>query len=313
MAEMKSVLIVGDDRFANQLFDTVARGFPTDAVGLTAPEDPQLPERLGQADWVIEIAGQHIERKQAVLRACAEFAPGLVSSDSSVATRHELLRDLPAAFGKRYAISHFFFPLSHCPLVEVVVGSASDQPLVAGLRDMLLDSLGGRLGRSVMELPDTPGFVANRLGLFLIASAINRSSAQAIDPNAIDRAAARSLGLPRPALFGTADLIGHPVLIDLLIGLSERLPTADALQSAAPAAIARLKDIEATGNARFIDRQLGREAETAAVDDQHVADLVVALASDRDRYVERMCSECRISPEITALAMRRSYGWTAEW
>lgn len=313
MARMKSVLIVGDDRFANQLFDMVVRGFPTDAVSRIEPEDPQLPERLGQADWVIEIAGQQIERKQAVLRSCAEFAQGLVSSDSSVATRHELLRGLPAAFGRRYAISHFFFPLSHCPLVEVVVGSASDQPLAAVLRDALLDSLGVRLGRSVMELSDTPGFVANRLGLFLIASAISRSSGQAIEPIAIDRAAARALGLPRPALFGTADLIGHPTLIDLLIGLSERLPATDALQSAAPAAIARLKDIEATGNARFIERQPGRETETSEPGDRNLVDLVAALASDRDRYVEGMCRECGISAEVAAQAMRRSYGWTTEW
>jgi 3-hydroxyacyl-CoA dehydrogenase len=311
---MRSVLIVGDDQFATQLFDFLVHSFPGEPhIQRIAPDDPELPHWLAGADWVIEMAGHDVERKRDALRHCANCATGLVTSDSSVVTRHELLAGLPANFAGRYAVTHFFFPLPYCPLVELVTTSNSDLPLNPALRDRLCDTLRDRLGRIAVDVSDSPGFIANRLGLFFIANGLALMTQGGIDPIAIDRAVAAPLGLPRTALFGTADLIGHPTLKLLLLTLFRRLSPKDPLNLVVPSVITLLDEVMMLGRGRFIDRSTmpkGQDDPDRGVD---TSTLIAKLQSDRDCYVQRVCEETGLLPSEVAEIMRKSYGWNVQW
>lgn len=310
---MKNVLIVGDDQVSIQIFDFLYRSFSDDmTVRQVSLDGAALSELLREADWVIEATGQSLEKKQTILRLCSELTSGLVTSDSSIIPRQELLSGLPSTFAKRYAVTHFFLPLSHCPLVELIANSGIGQPLTPEFHRILMDVLSNRLGRTVVEVSDKPGFIANRLGLFLIANALSLSAANNVKPIAIDRAAIGSLGLPRTALFGTGDLIGHSTLIDLLLALSERLSGSDPLRMITPRAVARLEDVRSTGREKFIDRSAAKTYKSTEEDEKGAVELVKNLRLDRDRYLQQIYEENEISPTLAASIMRKSYGWNLE-
>lgn len=58
----------------------------------------------------------------------------------------------------RFAGLHFFNPVPVMKLVEVVRSIATSDSTVATLKDF-----GAKLGKTVVEAKDTPGFIVNRL------------------------------------------------------------------------------------------------------------------------------------------------------
>jgi 3-hydroxyacyl-CoA dehydrogenase len=291
MARVNPVLVVGDDGYAGALAGLVASGTHS-APGLVSPDAPDLQDRLAAAGWIIEAAGQDPERKRAVLARCAETGCPIVTSDSSVITRAELIGGLPADFQRRHAVAHFFFPLKHCPLVELVTGSEGTAQLDDEAAAALTVRLSEELGRAVVRLPDSAGFCANRVGLFVLAAAFSRARSSGADRAVIDRLAIPALGLPRSGLFGTADLIGLPTLTALLSSTVQRLPADDPMHGHAPSALAAL-------------------AQPAAVGPDHGAEVVVAaLAHDRDRYMELVAAQNGIGMATLWQVMNKSYGWS---
>lgn len=310
---MRNVVIVGEDRFATQLFDFLVCSFTSQSrVQRIAPGDPNISRQLAGADWIIEMAGNDVGQKRSVLRHSSNVTTALVTSDSSVITRHELLDGLPTAFGGRYAVTHFFFPLSHCPLAELVATSKSDPPLDPALHDKLLDTLGRSLRRTTIQVPDSPGFIANRLGLFFIANGLAFAVHDDLDPIAVDLATAASLG-SSTTIFRIADLIGHSTLKALLLELSARLPPTDPLRLIAPKAIARLETLQSEGRERFIDRAAPRGGQSSVQQNQAALPLIEKLRSERDSYMQHVCKETGVSPAEAADAMRKSYGWNVQW
>lgn len=289
MARMSPVLVVGDDGYAEALAGFVVRA--GGAARLISPDAPDLADGLAMAGWVIEAAGQDPGRKRGVLARCAETDCPTVTSDSSVVTRAELIDGLPAHFQRRHAVAHFFFPLKHCPLLELVTRSAGAAPMDGETAATLRARLSQELGRAVVDMPDRAGFCANRVGLYTIAAAFARAMKQGADRAAIDRLAVPALGLPRSGLFGTAGLIGLPVLAALLRALILRLPAGDPLHEHGPAALAAL------------------ETDKAGGDDAAAEAIVAALARDRDGYMALVAGEAGIDIETLWRIMRQSYGW----
>lgn len=312
---MKPVVVVGDDGYARAIADFVTAVAARPSL-LLSPDDPGLRRRMAAAEWIVEAAGQDPARKRMVLAHGASSGDAIVTSDASVITRAELIAGLPPDFQRRHAVAHFFFPLKHCRLVELVTASAGSRPMDAERVAVLQGWLSAGLGRSVFRLPDYPGFCANRLGLFMIAAALSRAGETGADCAAIDRLAIPALGLARSGLFGTADLIGLPTLAALLSALAQRLPPDDPLQRHGPSALAALGQVEAAGVGRLIDRDrtAGRGfrfagGPGAAEADARPETVIAALARDRDRYAALVAGQNGIGAEALGGIMRQSYGW----
>lgn len=289
MARVSPVLVVGDDGYAKAL-----AGFIADhgAARLVSPDAPDLQDSLAASRWIIEAAGQDPERKRAVLARCAVTDCPVVTSDSSVIARAELIAGLPADFQQRHAVAHFFFPLKYCPLVELVTGSATAAPMNDEAVAALRSRLSGDLGRAVVHLPDNAGFCANRVGLFTIAAAFSRALGSEADRGAIDRMAIPALGLPRSGLFGTAGLIGFPTLIALLSALMQRVSDDDPLLVHGPVALEALERDDAPGRAGAAEA------------------IVAALACDRNNYMALVAGQNGVDMETLRRIMKQSYGWS---
>ncbi len=73
--------------------------------------------------------------------------------------------DLPESFTRDFCITHFFNPPRYMRLLELVGGTSEH---FAPLRQFADE----KLGKTVIDCNDTPGFIANRIGTYWIQSAI---------------------------------------------------------------------------------------------------------------------------------------------
>lgn len=301
---MNTGLIIGDSGYARQLLAHLGPVFGDGSrLMQLAPMAPGLDRAITQADWIIEMTGTDLRLKREVLHRCAATGAATVTSDSSVHSRAALLQDLPTAFHPRFAVAHFFFPLRHCRLVELVVEAPGTLACTPGRSAALATLLTGQLSREVVRVTDGPAFAANRLAFFVIAQLIVLASMHGLNCAQLDRALA-GVGLSKLGVFALADVIGHAELAALLAATGTQLAPDDPLPSLASAAAALL---QGRSGQPFIDRDrptasaFGPESATLSP-----GDLVPMLAGYRER-IER---ELSLPPELMARIMALGYGWT---
>jgi 3-hydroxyacyl-CoA dehydrogenase len=181
--------------------------------------------RLAEVDWIIEVIVEKLEVKQELYRKLdgARRPGSIVSSNTSTIALHRLMDGMPANLTRDFLITHFFNPPRYMRLLEFVVGPDTRADAVAGLRDFC----DRRLGKTVVDCRDTPGFIGNRVGSYWISSAIKAALDQGITVEEADAVIGRPFGFPKTGVFGLMDLVG----LDLapLVGrsLSANLPNQD--------------------------------------------------------------------------------------
>ncbi|MGD8913345.1 MAG: 3-hydroxyacyl-CoA dehydrogenase family protein, partial [Candidatus Thiodiazotropha sp.] len=126
-------------------------------------------EALAGCDWIIEAVIERLDIKQDLYRKIdAVRKPGsLVSSNTSTIPLDQLVAGMPAAFAEDFLITHFFNPPRYMRLLEIVKGKMTRDDAVTGLSDFC----DRRLGKGIVDCKDTPGFIANRIGIYWIQTA----------------------------------------------------------------------------------------------------------------------------------------------
>ena len=144
-----------------------AQGFMSRAAAdlVTPGNTEDHLDRLGACDWIVEAVVENAEVKRNLYRRIdAVRKPGAaVSSNTSTLRLGTLVEDQSAAFARDFVITHFFNPPRVMQLLEIVTGDTTDPDLAARLREAGHDVL----GKTVVDCRDTPGFIANRVGMFL--------------------------------------------------------------------------------------------------------------------------------------------------
>ncbi len=144
---------------------------------------------LEQLDWpsidlVIECIPERLEAKQALFAQLAANAraDALLCSNSSSYPISQIAADLPGSH--RMLGLHYFMPAHLVPLVEVVLGAASDP----GLGESLCGFVRGCGMVPVLVRKDLPGFLANRLQHALAREAFSMIDAGIASPEDVDAA-----------------------------------------------------------------------------------------------------------------------------
>jgi 3-hydroxybutyryl-CoA dehydrogenase len=106
---------------------------------------------------------------------------------------------------------HFFNPVPSMQLVEVIRGVATADQTVATVTE-----LGKQLGKTVVHVSDTPGFVVNRILIPMLVEAIYVLQEGGASREDVDQAVKLGLGHPMGPLT-LADLIG----LDTLLAICE--------------------------------------------------------------------------------------------
>ena len=112
-------------------------------------------ENLSSLDLITEAVSENTRTKLSVYRALTSAGfRGLLTTNTSSVTRATLLGD-GAYDSDRFALAHFFNPVLHTQMVEVVTGDMAvyhRESLLAFLRN---------IGRKPVETQDVSGFVSN--------------------------------------------------------------------------------------------------------------------------------------------------------
>ncbi len=172
---------------------------------------------IKDCDWIIEVVLEKLEVKHATYQKIekARKKGSIVSSNTSTIPLHKLIEGQPDSFAKDFMITHFFNPPRYMRLLELIVGPKTDKKAAETIREIC----DVQLGKGVVECNDTPGFIANRLGVFWLTAGVNEAIKQGISIELADAVMSKPVGIPKTGVFGLIDLVG----IDLMPKLSESL------------------------------------------------------------------------------------------
>jgi 3-hydroxyacyl-CoA dehydrogenase len=200
--------------------------FTRDTLSLiqTGGFDADLP-RIAGADWIIEAVVEQLSVKRTLLeRVDASRRPGtIVSSNTSGISIAAIAEGRSDDFRKHWLGTHFFNPPRYLHLLEIIPTADTDPAVV----DAVSRFADVRLGKGVVVAKDTPGFIANHVGLYGVMRALEALASGRYSVEEIDAITGPALGRPKSATFRTMDIAGLDVLANVVADLHNRLPERD--------------------------------------------------------------------------------------
>ncbi len=163
-------------------------------------------EWLAECDLVVEVVIENLEIKQALYRKIDQYrkADCIVTSNTSTIPLANLVEGMPDDFRQHFAVTHFFNPPRYMRLLELVAGPDTRSEVITTLRDF-----GDRmLGKSVVDCKDTPGFIANRIGILWMGVAVRFAFEDNLTVEEADSVIGKPMGIPKTGIFGLLDLVG---------------------------------------------------------------------------------------------------------
>ncbi len=227
--------IVPKDGARNSVAEAaVARALKTDPAPFMSAGAARLIEtgnidddlgRVAECDWIVEVVVERLDIKQALYRKLdAVRRPGTaVSSNTSTIPLATLIEGMPESFARDFMITHFFNPPRYMRLLELVTGPLTD----AALARRVGDFCDVAMGKSVVACKDSPGFIANRLGIFWMTGAMTATLDQGLTVEEADAVMGRPFGIPKTGVFGLMDLVGLDLGPHVNASLAGALPPGD--------------------------------------------------------------------------------------
>jgi len=167
---------------------------------------------LAGCELVVEAVPEDPALKAQVLTAAETVAPDAVlATNTSSLSIDGIAAHL--ARPERFLGLHFFNPVPASALVEVVVGSRTDDGLVARAQGWV-----EALGKTAITVTDAPGFASSRLGVAIALEAMRMLEEGVASAEDIDTA--MTLGYRHPVgPLRTTDLVG----LDVRLAIAEHL------------------------------------------------------------------------------------------
>lgn len=185
-------------------------------------------DKLADVDWIVEVVVEKLEIKQDVYRKidAVRKKGSIVSSNTSTLPLHVLIGGLPKSFADDFLITHFFNPPRFMKLLEVAKSDGFDAKRFAGFCDFA-DRV---LGKDVVQVKDTPGFIANRIGVYWMTAGLVEALRLGIKVEEADAVMGKPLGFPKTGMFGLYDLIGIDLMPLIAQAMMATLPKDDAFR-----------------------------------------------------------------------------------
>ncbi len=172
-----------------------------------------LAEAVDGADMVVEAVPEDIDLKTNTMEDVEELAADetILATNTSSLSVTEIAS--AAENDGRVIGLHFFNPVHIMPLVEIVVAEQTDEATLEAAHEYVEE-----IGKTPVEVTDSPGFASSRLGVTLGVEAMRMVEEGVADPRDID--AAMELGYNHP--MGPIEL-GDVVGLDVRLGILEYL------------------------------------------------------------------------------------------
>ncbi|GAB4327486.1 MAG: 3-hydroxyacyl-CoA dehydrogenase/enoyl-CoA hydratase family protein [Calditrichia bacterium] len=167
-------------------------------------------ERLGEADWIIEVVVERLDIKKQLFQKIYPHLKkeAVISSNTSGLSLQEMIAEMPEDFRGRFLITHFFNPPRYMHLLEIVSGPDTRPEVVKKIVEVGENIL----GKGIVYAKDTPNFVANRIGVFSVMLALELTRKYHLTVEEVDKLTGPIIGHPKSATYRTADLVGLDTL-----------------------------------------------------------------------------------------------------
>jgi 3-hydroxybutyryl-CoA dehydrogenase len=162
-----------------------------------------MKQALAEADLVLEAAIEDLAIKHGIFKSAVDYGKpsAILASNTSTLSIARISEKLNSARNRVIGM-HFFNPPQVMKLVEVVRTKATTEKIV---RDVI--SVATSLGKIPISVLDSPGFVANRIGLSVFADASFLLEKGVASVRDIDLAMRLGYGYPMGP-FELGDLVG---------------------------------------------------------------------------------------------------------
>lgn len=180
---------------------------------------------LADVDWIIEVVLEDLKVKHATYEKLNKVRKkgSIISSNTSTIPLHNLAEPFGDDFAKDFLITHFFNPPRYMKLLELVT-SPKTRADIAKEVEQFCDV---NLGKGVVKCHDTPGFIANRLGVFWMQAGVNAAIEQNVSIEIADAVMSKPVGIPKTGIFGLIDLVGVDLMPKLATSMLSTLPDHD--------------------------------------------------------------------------------------
>lgn len=184
--------------------------------------------KLAEVDWIVEVVLEKLEVKQDVYHKIEKVRKkgSIVSSNTSTLPLHVLIDGMPPSFQDDFLITHFFNPPRFMRLLEV----AKSPSFAADRFAAFCDFADRVLGKGVVPAKDTPGFLANRIGVYWMTAGLVEAQRLGISVEDADAVMGKPMGFPKTGMFGLYDLIGIDLMPLIAKSLLDTLPEKDAFR-----------------------------------------------------------------------------------
>ena len=187
--------------------------------------DDNLKEITG-CDWTIEVVIERLDIKKSLYERVEQFRkPGtLITSNTSGIPIHLLAEGRSEDFKHHFAGTHFFNPPRYLKLLEIIPTPDTKPDVLAFLQhygDLYL-------GKTVVLAKDTPGFIANRVGVFALLDAMQTMQKLGLTVEETDKLTGPVIGHAKSATLRTSDVVGLDTTINVANGLAQGLPNDEA-------------------------------------------------------------------------------------
>lgn len=208
-----------------------APGFshPRNAKRVTPANLEDHLDAVKDADLIIEAVLERIDVKHAVYKKidAVRKKGSVVSSNTSTLPLHTLTEGMSDAFKRDFMITHFFNPPRFMRLLETLPSPTMDNATYQRICDF-----GDRvLGKGIVHCKDTPGFLANRIGVYWMTLGLIEAIKLNIRVEDADAIMNKPLGIPKTGMFGLYDLIGIDLMPLIAKAMMATLPEKDSFRT----------------------------------------------------------------------------------
>lgn len=177
---------------------------------------------LSNMDWICEVVVERMDIKQHVLAQIDAFRKkgSIVSSNTSGLPITQIAENVSDDLKEHFLGLHFFNPPRYMNLLELIPTEFTSKKVV----DFMADFSERILGKGVVICKDTPNFIANRIGVFSMASILPHAFSGKLRFEEIDALTGTLTGYSKAATFRTADMVGLDVLAHVANNIVPNIP-----------------------------------------------------------------------------------------
>ncbi|MFT6147612.1 MAG: 3-hydroxyacyl-CoA dehydrogenase [Saprospiraceae bacterium] len=163
-------------------------------------------DKIKDADWIIEVILENLDIKKSLFERVDKVRKkgSLITSNTSSIPIHLMAEGRSEDFKAHFTGTHFFNPPRYMRLFEVIPTPDTSKEVV----DFFMNYGDVFLGKQTVLCKDTPGFIANRIGIYAFSKIYNTTQRMGLTIEEVDGLTGSVLGRPKTGTFRLGDLVG---------------------------------------------------------------------------------------------------------